>query len=184
MEGQPYTFIKLEEVGLGTLTEMALHSAHFLASGKVESKSYREKDLHPELVEAYREYCAAKELPPRAQTVYGMWHTLKEEEPPPPEGGALAGVEQELQEAMGEEWEALGAADVGAERADSARRARETFIEVAKRAGMEESLQIQTGEEVVLDYGRYAGGRLGSPAGEREFGWTEIEDEFQYLDTE
>jgi len=185
IENQPYTFIKLEEVGLGTMTEMALHGVHYAKSGTVEKKSYREKDLHPELVGAYREYCDAMGVPANAETVYGMWHVLKEGAVSEMSVGKGASSKKIGRDSVEDDWEYIEDVKPSAEDLIRAERAYKAFVEVAKRAGVLESLSIQTGEEVVLDYGLYAGkGSSGVQKSIKGADWKEIEEDFLLLDSD
>ena len=185
IENQPYTFIKLEEVGLGTMTEMALHGVHYAKSGTVEKKSYREKDLHPELVGAYREYCDAMGVPANAETVYGMWHVLKEGAVSEMSVGKGASSKKIGRDSVEDDWEYIEDVKPSAEHLIRAERAYKAFVEVAKRVGVEECLSIQTGEEVVLDYGLYAGkGSSGVQKSIKGADWKEIEEDFLLLDSD
>ncbi|MED5463135.1 MAG: hypothetical protein VX699_00660, partial [Myxococcota bacterium] len=177
IENTPYTFIKLEEVGLGTVSEAALHSMHFLNSGTVDkAQSFREKDLHPQLVSAYSSYCQAMNLPAEAKTIYGMWSVMKEAPTiEPPHGEALDNED---------DWELVDPKRLQEQQAEMAQQARETFLQAARDAGIDHALSIQTGQEVVLDYATNPPEGSRSAYADDSKGWEALDDDFVLVDSE
>ncbi len=177
IENTPYTFIKLEEVGLGTVSEAALHSMHFLNSGTVDkAQSFREKDLHPQLVSAYKGYCHAMNMPAEAKTIYGMWSAMKEAPTAEPPSGEVLDED--------DDWDLVDTTSLEGEQAEQAQLARETFLQAARDAGIDHALSIQTGQEVVLDYATNPPEGAGSAYADDSKGWETLGDDFVLVDPE